>query len=877
MSVAGKNKWGVVINRWLEHPATMVRELFKVEPQPFQEDVLEAFPHKKRIAMKASKGVGKLQNKSMLLDTPMGLRRWGDLKVGDEVFAEDGSPTKILRVFDNGIMPMYCVTFDDGSSTLAGGGHLWKVRGETERRHFKHRQSPSWTPGRAARALAQGWPQTRDDGYAVLTTEQIIERGIRVKNGRWAGRQFEIPRHGAVQFPDADQALDPYLTGVWLGDGSKGSPGYTKPYVEVEEEINRRGYKTTRRKDGKNIYIHESMDEFSELECFHCGSHERFIPNEYKYASVQQRKDLLCGLMDTDGCIGGESHMEYSTTSGRLAEDVIWLVRSLGGVAFLKEAIKEGWYRDDEGNRVDCRDCYRVTVRIPFNPFKISHKAERWVDPLRSNSTSRYMTRYIDKIEPVGEEDSMCIEIAHPSHCYLTNDFIVTHNSSTLAWLIWNFMLRRNAQVLVTSISGDNLKDGTWKELSVWYNKSPLLQQIFTMTSTRISAKSSPDDWFASARTWPKAGSEQQQADSLAGFHSPFCMGVIDEAGGVPDAVMAAAEAILSTGVETKLVISGNPTHRSGPLFRACTTERDMWHVVEISSDPDDPKRSTIVDIEWAREYIRKYGRDDPRVLVNIFGLFPPYSFNALIGGDEVREAMQRGYRPYEIEQYARLLGIDVARQGEDFSVICKRQGLQAYPFIRRSHIETGQIGASLTNRIAKEFGADAIFVDATGGFGHTWIDAMGVLGLSPIGVQFAQRKGIEEHYYNKRAAMYFDMIGWIKNGGALASIDDDGSSEGAERLIKALENTTYTHKGDQLILDDKDDIKDKIRFSPDEADALALTFAEPISPKARTRGMPNSSAVTGPYRPFSDLDRMQGGGYTPGNATSAYDPFRNR
>lgn len=494
---------------------------------------------------------------------------------------------------------------------------------------------------------------------------------------------------------------------------------------------------------------------------------------------------------------------------------------------------------------------------------------KRWVEHPAS------MVRELFKTEPQPYQEEVLEAFPHKKRIAMKASKGVG-KSATLAWLIWNFLLRENAQVLVTSISGDNLKDGTWKELSTWFNRTPLLQQLFTMGSTRITSKKSPDDWFASARTWPKAGSEQQQADSLAGFHSPFCMGVIDEAGGVPDAVMAAAEAILSTGVETKLVISGNPTHRSGPLFRACTTERDLWFVVEISSDPDNPKRATIVDIEWAREYIKKYGRDDPRVLVNIFGQFPPYSFNALIGGDEVRDAMKRGYRPFEIEQYAKLLGIDVAREGEDFSVIAKRQGLQAYPFIRRSHIESGQIGASLVNRIAKEFDPDGIFVDSTGGFGHTWIDAMNVLGLSSIGVHFSRMKGIQEHYYNMRAQMYFEMIQWIKNGGALASVDDDGSTLGADRLVLALENMTYTHKGDKLILDDKDDLRDKIKFSPDEADALALTFAEPISPKKRTRGAVNHSAVGSGYQPFADLDRMRGNGYSSNNAAAGqYDPFK--
>lgn len=486
------------------------------------------------------------------------------------------------------------------------------------------------------------------------------------------------------------------------------------------------------------------------------------------------------------------------------------------------------------------------------------------------------MVRELFKVEPQLWQEEVLEAFPHKKRIAMKASKGVG-KSTVLAWLIWNFLLREKAQVMVTSISGDNLRDGTWKELAVWYNKCPLLQQLFVMGATRISSKTSPDDWFASARTWPKSGSEQQQADSLAGFHSPFCMGIIDESGGVPDAVMAAAEAILSTGIETKLVISGNPTHRSGPLFRACTIERDIWFVVEISSDPDNPKRSTIVDIKWAREYIQKYGRDDPRVLVNIFGQFPPFSFNALIGGDLIREAMTRSYRPYDYDAQPRIMGIDVAREGDDFSVICKRQGLQAYPFIRRSNIESGQIGASLVNRIAKEFEPDAIFVDSTGGFGHTWIDAMAVLGLSPIGIHFSRQKGIEPHYFNQRSAMYFEMIQWIKGGGSLAPTDDDGSDMGVERLIKALENTNYTHKNDKLILEDKDDIKDKIGYSPDEADALALTFAEPVTPKKRSpRGMPNQSAV-GAYQPFADMDRNRSGGYgQSGNAGGIYDPFKH-
>ena len=481
------------IKRWIAKPSLMVRELFKVEHDAWQEKALDAFPHTRRLAMKACAGPGKLEAVSTIIDTPSGPRLWGDLMPGQLVFAEDGSPTEITKTFPHGVQPIYKVTFDDGSYARVGADHLWKVRGRTERRHWKARRSPDWTPERERRALAQGWGQTPLDGYSVLTTEQICERN-RCNDGR-SRRQFEIPTQGAAEFPRSTQLVDSYLAGVWIGDGTKKLSSYTKPYVEIEQEINRRGYETKRKDNGKTVKIYDA--NFRNLECFDRQSCDRFIPDNYKYASVSQRTDLLCGLMDTDGCIGDDSHMEYDTTSERLASDVVWLVRSLGGVAFIKSAIKHGWYRDVDGNRIDCRDCYRISVTLPFNPFRIKHKSERWHRPQQ-----RYLTRYIDRIELDGEEEAMCIEIAHPSHCYLTRDFIVTHNTALLAWLGWNFLLTRPHPIVgCTSVSGDNLKANLWTELARWRARAPLLEKLFDQTKTEIFSREHPKTWRMEART----------------------------------------------------------------------------------------------------------------------------------------------------------------------------------------------------------------------------------------------------------------------------------------------------------------------------------------------------------------------------------------
>jgi len=129
-------------------------------------------------------------------------------------------------------------------------------------------------------------------------------------------------------------------------------------------------------------------------------------------------------------------------------------------------------------------------------------------------------------------------------------------------------------------------------------------------------------------------------------------------------------------------------------LYRACNQERALWHIVEVTGDPDDPKRSPRISIEWAREQIERYGADNPWVLVNVFGKFPPSSLNSLLGPDEVQAAMVRKLRP-DMHNWAQMrLGVDVARFGDDRSVIFPRQGLAAFvPVIMRG-VRTTDIAA---------------------------------------------------------------------------------------------------------------------------------------------------------------------------------------
>jgi hypothetical protein len=165
-----------------------------------------------------------------------------------------------------------------------------------------------------------------------------------------------------------------------------------------------------------------------------------------------------------------------------------------------------------------------------------------------------------------------------------------------------------------------------------------------------------------------------------------------------------------------------------------------------------------------------------------------------------------------------------VAREGDDSSIIFPRQGLVAFQPMQFRNVSSVE-GAGAVARKWDEWDADACFVDATGGYGWGWIDQLKQLGKAPIPVQYAGMAHDKQRYFNKRAEMAFDLVNWIKQGGAMPDIPE---------LSRALTETTYAFKGDAFIIEPKEEIKKKLGFSPDHFDALMETFAEPVQPKGR-------------------------------------------
>jgi phage terminase large subunit len=427
--------------------------------------------------------------------------------------------------------------------------------------------------------------------------------------------------------------------------------------------------------------------------------------------------------------------------------------------------------------------------------------------------------------------------------------------TALLAVLVWHFIATRpHSKIAATSVSGANLADGLWTELAKWQKLSAFLQAEFDWQKTRIVHKQEPETWWASARTWSQSASPEKQADTLAGLHADYILFVLDETGAMPDAVMVAAEAALSSGIECRIVQAGNPTQCEGPLWRACNKDRHQWTVINVTGDPDDPKRSPRIDAKWAQQQIDSYGRDNPWVMANVFGKFPPSSPLSFIPMSLVEAAAAR--EPMSIISDPMVLGVDVARFGDDEQVIVPRKGRDArtvdWGFFR--NLDTMQLASRVIEK-RNALRADAVFVDG-GGVGGGVVDRMRQLRFDVHDVQFGAKAdrspmpGVEAmRCANKVAEMWVSMREWLKTG----AIPNDPVLH-AQLTGRRYAYVTISGR-DCIALEPKEEMKKRGLASPDRADGLALTFAYPVMPSAFSGGVPGDRrgpSVVSEYDPLA-------------------------
>lgn len=396
-----------------------------------------------------------------------------------------------------------------------------------------------------------------------------------------------------------------------------------------------------------------------------------------------------------------------------------------------------------------------------------------------------------------------------------------------LAMMALHFMschIRPKAAAL--SITKDHLKDNLWAEILKWRSRSDVLIKSLTDGGEKIARVGEEQYSFLSARSYPKEADESQMASALAGLHEDNVAFFIDEAGKIPDAVLATADAALSTEESVKghgkkrILVTANPERPSGMIYRASLGQTvQEWKVLHVTGDPDDPKRSTRVSIAWAKEQILTYGADHPWVQINVFGKYPKNSAEQLLSESEISESMKRTVEERDIDKAQHRMGIDVSRGGADSTVFFRRKGLKAYPC---EPVSSDLYGAELAGKAmlyVREQRVERIYIDMTGGYGSSVFDHLNTFNSADVvGVTYNAKAHEEKLYANKRTENWVRMRDWVRRGGQLPN----DPLLATELMMPLL----LFHNG-KFALESKDQIKKRLGRSPDRADALSQTFQD--------------------------------------------------
>lgn len=351
-------------------------------------------------------GSGKAEYIGNIIHTPSGIKLFGDLKVGDFVFDRFGKPTKVVGIFPQGELDAYEVELTDGRKGVYNDEHLWGIL-------------------------------TSRNNISVKSLKQLMEEGISKVDARGNKHSIHsIPTHSWVMYEEKPVDTDPYVLGAFLANGSLSSEYLTLSTADefiVRKVADILGY-TYKKNSEKNynwsFYSEEGkLVKTSGINFYgNLGklSHEKFIPEEYLVNSKEVRSNLLKGLMDNDGTIGTKHHggkLGYSTSSKQLMKDFTRLVGSLGYC-----------YGVSEDNRKDNVN-YTIIPQVPNSEkkhlFTLPRKLDRALSVEHNELRKDFKRVGIKAVRPLGKKlPMMCIKVDNEEELYLSNDFIVTHNTT---------------------------------------------------------------------------------------------------------------------------------------------------------------------------------------------------------------------------------------------------------------------------------------------------------------------------------------------------------------------------------------------------------------------------------------------------------------
>lgn len=412
--------------------------------------------------------------------------------------------------------------------------------------------------------------------------------------------------------------------------------------------------------------------------------------------------------------------------------------------------------------------------------------------------------------------------------------------SAFTAWIVnWIMSTRPHAKGVVTANTSEQLSSKTWAEISKWTRRC-ITGHWFNVTTgrgaMRMTHKQFPESWRVDAQTC-----REENSESFAGLHAanstPFY--IFDEASAVPDKIWEVAEGGMTDG-EPMWFVFGNPTRNTGRFHSCFNAQRHRWGHRQI-----DSRSVQITNKKQIGQWVDDYGEDSDFVRVRVRGVFPRASSSQFISRALVDEAMARPLAEQAAANRTAVVGVDVARFGDDQSVIRTRIGRDARTIepLRFRELDTMQLASRVVEHVGLLRNAGyrvTVFVDG-GGVGGGVVDRLRQLGIDVIEVQFGAKADDQRKYANKRAEMWGRLREWLEIG----CLEQD------EDVAIDLTSVEYGFNiRDQVQLEKKEDMKKRGLSSPDDGDALALTFAYPV-PEFVDQGPSKHNEARRSYNPY--------------------------
>ena len=398
--------------------------------------------------------------------------------------------------------------------------------------------------------------------------------------------------------------------------------------------------------------------------------------------------------------------------------------------------------------------------------------------------------------------------------------------TAVVAWdIVYSLLFRHPLRAVATAPSRGQIEGALMSEIVKWIDKlPPFAQALLEVKSMSVVLKAKPKTVYFEART-----ARPENPEALQGIHEDegYVLLIVDEASGVHEKIFESAGGSMS-GHNCQTILTSNPTRTSGFFFNTHHKEKDRWFTIRISHED-----SSRVTDDFVEEMALRYGRDSNTFRVRALGLFPRADLDALIPFEVVQAARDRDIVvPGHLRE---IWGVDVARFGDDSTVVVKRNSLAVTPEIivwdqQDTMATSNRLHAMYKEALAIDKAPTEILVDVIG-MGAAVVDRLGELGLPVRGVNVSETSHYSETYRNLRTELWFLAREWLETRDhKLPDCDGtcrDRQSCTHERLTQELTTLKYdVTSGGKYLAESKRDLKKRGYKSPDVADAMVLTFA---------------------------------------------------